>query len=590
MVAKLFTKPFGVAGDKTPIPNDTQVDGTVSYQTGFGADYERQLGVDPAAKNIGRQTFNELMFDATTALQEMQAGFGTSVYDLALAQALPGGGYPKGACIPRVDGLGLWLNLTVNNATNPDTGGAGWKAFNPQGGSSYGVDTGVANAYSVVFTPALTARTEETFLCVKIKTANTGPSTINDGLGTVPIVGEAQQALQGGEFAANGVAWFQWNTTLVSYVLVFSSGGSKQVLDATKSLHAVNAGQIQGQKVTAFTTAGSASAYTLSPIPAIPAYAASQGFQVTFHATGTATPTINISGRGPVNLMQYNAAGTKIPAIIIANQVSQVIFDGVDAVLLDPLPIVTANLVGVAGAALNLKLSSTGLNSVVLVTADEIIVESASGQYQTLRSVSVSPSFATAGVNGLDVGAANSQTISTWYDVWVIWNGSTTAGLLSLSSSVPTMPAGYTHRAFVTQVRTDANPSNKFPLSFYQVDKDVSYKVASGSNVPTLPGLTSGVVGVYGTSLASVGISAVVPPKATKVRVSCGSSTTTTVGVLVAPNGSYSAALGATSTPPLGTSGSNALQVFSGEIILEGPNLFIAAQNQTYSCIVGWSY
>lgn len=335
MVAKLFTKPFGTGGDKTPIPNNTQVDGTVSYETGFGADYERQLGVDPAAKNISRQAFNELMFDATTSLQELQAGVGTSPYSLALAQSLPGGGYPKGALIPRLAGDGFWLCTVAANTSNPDTGGVGWVQVAMPQGSFYAIDTGVANAYSCAFSPALIARSEAQPLAVRIKFTNTGASTINDGLGTVPLVGTAQAPLQGGEVAANGVALLQWVAAIASYVVVYATGGAVQVAGATKSLQVVNAGQIQAQSVTAFTTTGTATAQVLTPIPAISGYAVGQRFSVTFNVASGLNPTINVSGRGAISAKQYDGSGAKVAAVWAAGQISDIVYDGTDWVMLD---------------------------------------------------------------------------------------------------------------------------------------------------------------------------------------------------------------------------------------------------------------
>ncbi|NWB87534.1 hypothetical protein HX830_21950, partial [Pseudomonas gingeri] len=52
---------------------------------------------------------------------------------------------------------------------------------------------------------------------------------------------------------------------------------------------------VRGQTLTAFTRAGAAPSFTLSPVPAITAYAVNQRFQVTFNAAGTA-PTLNVSG------------------------------------------------------------------------------------------------------------------------------------------------------------------------------------------------------------------------------------------------------------------------------------------------------
>src|ERR1043165_823166 len=70
--AKYFINPFGVAGDRTAIPNDSQIDGSVSYEDGFPIDYQKNLDTDPNAKAIPRNQFNELMYDATQAIQQYQ--------------------------------------------------------------------------------------------------------------------------------------------------------------------------------------------------------------------------------------------------------------------------------------------------------------------------------------------------------------------------------------------------------------------------------------------------------------------------------------------------------------------------------------
>lgn len=91
-------------------------------------------------------------------------------------------------------------------------------------------DTGAANAYVCNFIPAITARSESTPIRFKATNANTGACTINDGIGTVALVGSAHSALQGGEIFANGIAWIQWNTSVGggSYVLLFCTGGLGQ--------------------------------------------------------------------------------------------------------------------------------------------------------------------------------------------------------------------------------------------------------------------------------------------------------------------------------------------------------------------------
>lgn len=133
MVAKVFTVPFALDGNKNVLPNPAPGSGAVSYDSGFGADYSRQLGIDPLAKNIAREDFNGLNYDITTALQEMQAGEGVSAFSAALAAARPGAGYAKGAVIPRTDLNGFWASTSAANADNPEVTFGKWVPVDVQG-------------------------------------------------------------------------------------------------------------------------------------------------------------------------------------------------------------------------------------------------------------------------------------------------------------------------------------------------------------------------------------------------------------------------------------------------------------------------
>lgn len=95
----------------------------------------------------------------------------------------------------------------------------------------------------------------------------------------------------------------------------------------------------QTQSATAFTTAGTAPAFTLTPTPAPAAYAAGQRFRVKFNAAGTTgSNTLNFSGLGAKNIKQYDAYGTKVAGVVTANLLADVEYDGTDMVILDPLP------------------------------------------------------------------------------------------------------------------------------------------------------------------------------------------------------------------------------------------------------------
>ncbi|MCO4875782.1 hypothetical protein VOI32_15605 [Paraburkholderia caribensis] len=130
-----------------------------------------------------------------------------------------------------------------------------------QAGGSYAVATGTANAHVAAFTPPITARVDGMVLRYKAPAANTGALTFNDGLGAVAVVGAAHSALQGGETAANGDVWVQWNSSIGggSYVMLDSTGGALQVGAATQPSHALQAGQALGlylgtQVITSSTT------------------------------------------------------------------------------------------------------------------------------------------------------------------------------------------------------------------------------------------------------------------------------------------------------------------------------------------------
>lgn len=130
--------PFATSGLKNTIPaNTNNVTGNAGYDAGFGA-------INMTPKTAGGippfgQDFNGIFFDVTTAIQFMESG-ALFVYDSAWATAV--GGYPLGALVQRTDGTGLWRNVTANNTTNPETGGAGWQ---PEDAGSVSVAMSNAN-------------------------------------------------------------------------------------------------------------------------------------------------------------------------------------------------------------------------------------------------------------------------------------------------------------------------------------------------------------------------------------------------------------------------------------------------------------
>jgi hypothetical protein len=131
---KFFKLPFANAGDVAVIPDPAQGDGSMSYQEGWGLDYERNPATDPAAKRISRDQMNQLFRDITDNLREYQiAGFPEFI-----TTAQNGGvpfAYPKNAYV-RYDTVGdgtgwtIFCSLVNGNTdlpTDPDT----WAVSNP---------------------------------------------------------------------------------------------------------------------------------------------------------------------------------------------------------------------------------------------------------------------------------------------------------------------------------------------------------------------------------------------------------------------------------------------------------------------------
>jgi microcystin-dependent protein len=79
------------------------------------------------------------------------------------------------------------------------------------GATTFGIDSGVANAYSTTLTPALVANTMGQALRIKIANSNTGASTINFGIGASPLRNSQGLPLSGGELIASYVYECYWN-------------------------------------------------------------------------------------------------------------------------------------------------------------------------------------------------------------------------------------------------------------------------------------------------------------------------------------------------------------------------------------------
>lgn len=242
----------------------------------------------------------------------------------------------------------------------------------------------------------------------------------------------------------------------------------------------------------------------------------------------------------------------------------------------------------VGGVFSNLQCGATGANSNVSVSVDEICLKDGSGGYLTARSVSL-PSISTAGsgANGIDVG---SVAASTWYSVWIISNGTTTSGLLSLSPTSPTMPSGFSFRSRVGWVRTDST-ANRYPLSFKQYGGSISYVVSPGTNLASPLLMASGAAGnTTGPVYAAIPVANFVPSTAKSISLTINQITNSAT-IFVAPNQNSGGLSSAANPPPISTSRPSGVSPVptSGSLLLQSGNIYwISDGGSGYVFATGW--
>jgi hypothetical protein len=143
------------------------------------------------------------------------------------------------------------------------------------------------------------------------------------------------------------------------------------------------------------------------------------------------------------------------------------------------------------------------------VDADEIILQDTDGIPLRVTSVNLTVDIAVSGLNGLDTGTESS---TAWYYIWVISNGTTVAGLLSASGTAPTMPSGYTYKAFVGAVHNLAGNFRNFDqlADTYLYNAVIQVVVGTGSTTTATIDISAcvpavGVKGVFGKTGGNTG-------------------------------------------------------------------------------------
>lgn len=182
--------------------------------------------------------------------------------------------------------------------------------------TNYGVDTGVANAYVVGFTPAIgTAPPAGTPIRFLTGNANNGATTINAGWGAAPLVRRDGSACVGGEVGAGVITDTIWDGTHFEYQGT-APATSAAVAAGTDTQSAITPAQLANAS---FSPSGSMVWTAAITAPAGWAFAYGQtGNRVSqaslFNAiTAAATVTLTIASPGVVNWANHDIPlGSKV--------------------------------------------------------------------------------------------------------------------------------------------------------------------------------------------------------------------------------------------------------------------------------------
>jgi len=229
MAEHYFLYPFGINGTLAAVPNPTQVSGTVSYQSGFPIGYQLS-NTAPGYLSIPRDQFNQLMFDVTGAIQQIQqTGFasfitasanGGTAFSYALGAQVWSGGVP-------------YRSLIANNTDTPPT--SNWAVVGSIQSLYYNwaADTGFTNNYAIAPNPPITSLAAGQVVQMQPAFANTGACRLNvNGTGALPIKTLQNQDPAAAMLIPSGMHQFEYNAVNNTWVLQNPALGSAAYQDA----------------------------------------------------------------------------------------------------------------------------------------------------------------------------------------------------------------------------------------------------------------------------------------------------------------------------------------------------------------------
>ncbi|AXY32663.1 phage tail protein [Yersinia pseudotuberculosis] len=123
---RFFKVPFASNGDTQTIQDETDNEGFVSFNEGWGGDYERDLRTDTRAKPVGRKEMNYVLNAITRNIRQYQT---TGFPEFITAADNNGAAFAYGAGVVVMYNNALYLSLVSNNVSVPGSDESTWQVY-----------------------------------------------------------------------------------------------------------------------------------------------------------------------------------------------------------------------------------------------------------------------------------------------------------------------------------------------------------------------------------------------------------------------------------------------------------------------------
>jgi hypothetical protein len=213
----------------------------------------------------------------------------------------------------------------------------------------------------------------------------------------------------------------------------------------------------------------------------------------------------------------------------------------------------------------NVRSASTASTATCAYTADQVVMQTASGTARVVNSLSATLNLATTNaVNGRESPGTDG---AGWWYVYAISNGTTDGVWLAASATAPTLPSGYTYYARIGVAYN--NGSALFGFTVTQRGNDYAYAVAQG----IAGGSTSGNVNTPTYTAYDVVTNQIVP--ATACGIQLGLHLTSAGGIAVAMSNNGHNSYNSTTNPPPMMMNSTNINV-NARLLLESNSVYYA--------------